>query len=72
MMQYWFKLSTKYPSETNNNIENSYLKLISFLVKNRTFYNIPIKMEIFCNKKNIGLKYFADIRFSMFLVKIDR
>ena len=72
MMQYGFKLSTKHPSETNNNFENSYLKSLSFLVKNKTYYNIPIKIKIFCNKNNIGLKYFADIRFGMFLVKIDR
>ena len=72
MMQYGFKLSTKHPSETNNNFENSYLKSISFLVKNKTFYNIPIKIKIFCNKNNIGLKYFVDIRFGMFLVKLDR
>ena len=72
MMQYGFKLSTKHPSETNNNFENSYLKSISFLVKNKTFYNIPIKIKIFCNKNNIGHKYFVDIRFGMFLVKIDR
>ena len=72
MMQYGFKLSTKHPSETNNNFENSYLKSISVLVKNKTFYNIPIKIKIFCNKNNIGLKYFADIRFGMFLVRIDR
>ena len=70
MVQYGFKLSTKHASETNNKFENSYLKSNSFLVKNITFYNIPIK--IFCNKNNIGLKYFADIRFGMFLVKIDR
>ena len=25
MMQYWIKLSTKHPSETNNNFENYYL-----------------------------------------------
>ena len=62
----------KHPPETNNNFEYSYLKSISFLVKNKTFYNIPIKIKIFCNKNNIGLKYFADIRFGMFLVKIDR
>ena len=72
MMQYGFKLSAKHPSETNDNFENSYLKSISFLVKNKTFYNIPIKIKIFCNTNNIGLKYFADIRFGMFLVKIDR
>ena len=31
------------------------------MVKNETFYN-----KIFCNQNNIGLKYFADIRFGMF------
>ena len=72
MMPYGFKLSAKHPPETNNNFEYSYLKSISFLVKNKTFYHIPIKIKIFCNKNNIGLKYFADIRFGMFLVKIDR
>ena len=30
MMQYGFKLSTKHPSETNNDFENSYLKSIIF------------------------------------------
>ena len=29
-------------------------------------------IEIFCNQNNIGHKYFAEIWFSMFLVKIDR
>ena len=72
IMQYGIKLSTKHPSETNNNFENSYLKSIIFLVKNRTFYNIPIKIEIFCNQNSIGLKYFADIWFGMFLVQIYR
>ena len=72
MMHYGFKLSTKHPSEINNNFENSYLKSISFLVKNKTFYNIPIKIKIFCKINKIGLKYFADIRFSMVLVKIVR
>ena len=72
MMQYGIKLSTKQPSETKNNFENSYLKSIIFSVKNRTFYNIPIKIEIFCNQNSIGLKYFADIRFGMFLVQIYR
>ena len=72
MMQYWLKLSTKYPPETNNYLKNSFLKSISILVKNITFYNIPIKIRIFCNKNNNGLKYFADIRFGMFLVKINR
>ena len=72
MMQYGIKLSTKHPSETKNNFENSYLKSIIFLVKNRTFYNIPIKIEIFCNQNSIGLKYFADIWFGMFLEKVYR
>ena len=30
MMQYGIKFSTNHPSETNNNFENSYLKLIIF------------------------------------------
>ena len=72
MMQCGIKLSTKHPSETKNNFENSYINSIIFSVKNRTFYNIPIKIEIFCNQNSIGLKYFADIRFGMFLVQIYR
>ena len=68
MMQYGVKLSTKHPSETNNNFENSYLNSIIFFSKNRTFYNIPIKIEIFCNQNSIGLIYFADIWFGMTLV----
>ena len=71
MMQYGIKLSTKHPSETKNNFQNSYLKSIIFSVKNRTFYNILINIEIFCNQNSIGLKYFADIWFGMFLVQID-
>ena len=55
MMQCGIELSTKDPSETNNNFENSYLKSIIFTVKNRTFYNIPIKIEIFCNQNSIAL-----------------
>ena len=66
MMQYGFELSKKHPPETNKHLKNSYLNLVSILVKNKTFYNIPIKIKIFCNKNNIGLKYFADIRFGMF------
>ena len=72
MMPYGIKLSTKHPSETNNNFENSYLKSVIFSVKSIPFYNIPIKIEILCNQKSIGLKYFAEIRFGMFLVQIDR
>ena len=72
MVQYGIKLSTKQPSETKNNFENSYLKSIIFPVKNRTFYNIPIKIEIFCNQNSLGLKYFADIWFGMFYVQVYR
>ena len=72
MMQYGIKLSTKHLSETNNNFENSYSKSVFFSVKRIIFYNIPIKIEIFCNQNSIGLKYFAEIWFSMFLVQIDR
>ena len=72
MMQYGIKLSTKQPSVTKNNFENSYLKSIIFSVKNRTFYNIPIEIEIFCNQNSIGLKYFADIWFGMFYVQVYR
>ena len=88
MMQYGIKLSIKHPSETKNNFENSYLKSIIFLVKNRTFYNITNKIEIFCilgqvwylivsipdlcNLTYFGLQYFADSWFGMFLVQIYR
>ena len=47
-------------------------KINHFLVKNRTFYNTPIKIEIFCNQNSIGLKYFADFWFGIFLVQIYR
>ena len=59
MMQYRIKLATKHPSETNNNFENSYFKSLIFLNKNQTFFNIPVKLKIFRNQNNIGLKYFA-------------
>ena len=72
MMQYGIKLSTKQPSETKTNFENSYLKSIIFSVKNRTFYNIPIKIDIFCNQNSLGLKFFADIWFGMFYVQVYR
>ena len=61
MMQKEIKLSTKHPSETKSSFENSFLKSTIFSVKYRTFYYIPIKIEIFCNQKSIGLKYIADI-----------
>ena len=66
------KLSTKHPSEIKNNFENSCYKAIIFSIKNRTFYNIQIKIEIFCNQNSNGLKYFADIWFGMCLVQIYR
>ena len=72
MMQYGIKLNSKHLSETKNNFENAYLKSIIFSVKNRTFYNIQIKIEIFCNQNSIGLKYFADIWVGLFLVQIYR
>ena len=72
MVQYGIKLSTKHPSETFNNFENSYLKSVIFSVKSITFCNIPIKIEIFCNQNSIGLKYYAEIWFDVFLVQIDR
>ena len=55
MRQYGIKLSKKHPSEANNNFENSYVKSTIILVKNKTFYNIPIKVKIFCNQNDIGL-----------------
>ena len=33
MVQYGIKLSTKHPSETKNNFQNSYLKSIFFSIK---------------------------------------
>ena len=72
MMPYGIKLSTKHPSETKNNFENSFLKSIIFKIKIKLFYNIPLKIEIFLNHNNIGVKCFADIRVGMFLVQIDR
>ena len=53
MTQNGFKLSTKQSSETNNNFENSNLKSITYLVKNKTFYNIHIKIDLFCNGNKI-------------------
>ena len=40
--------------------------------KIKTFYNIPRKIIMIFKQINIGLKYFADIRFGMFLVQIDK
>ena len=41
-------------------------------MKIKQFYIIPIKIKIFRIQNNIGVEYFADIRFGMFLVQIDR
>ena len=71
MMQNGIILSTKHPSDTNNNFENCYLKSIIILVKNKLFYNTPNEIKIFCYQNYIGVKYFADIRFGMILVQID-
>ena len=57
----WFNWAKSIHSETNNIFKNSYLKSIIFFGKNETFYN-----KISCNQNNIGLKYFAYIRFGMF------
>ena len=72
MVQYRIKLSQMHPSETNNSFKNSYLKSIIFSSKSITFYIIPIKIEIFCNQNSIGPKYFAEIRFGMFLAQLHR
>ena len=72
MMQYGIKLSTAHRSETNINFKKSYLKSTHFLNKNERFYNIPVKIKIFRYQNNTGLKCFADIRFGMFLVQINR
>ena len=69
MIQYGIKLSTEHRSETNNNFENSHFKSIIFLNKNSRFYLIPVKIKIFRNQNNTGLKYFADIRFGMCVQK---
>ena len=42
--------------QSDNNSENSYLKPIIYLEK-KLFYNISIKIKIFCDKINICLKY---------------
>ena len=72
MMQYGLNLAQIIPLKPITIFENSYLKSIIFLIKIKLFYNFPIKIKIFRNQNNIGVKYFADIRFGMFLVQIDR
>ena len=56
MMHCGIKLSTKHPSETNNNFEKSDLKSIIVLLKNKSFYKVLIKIKVFCYQNNNGLK----------------
>ena len=71
-MQYGNKLSTEHQSETNINFKKIVFKITHFLNKNKRFYNIPVKIKILRYQNNTGLKYFADIRFGMFVVEINR
>ena len=66
MMQYGFKLSTKYPPETNNHLKNSYLKSISILVKNIFFIIFQLRLRYFV------IKIILVINILPILVKIDR
>ena len=50
MMQYGIKLSTKQPSETKNNFENSYLKSIIFSVKIELFTIFQLRLRYFVIK----------------------
>ena len=70
MMQYGITLSTEHRSETNINFKKIVFKITHFLNKNKRVYNIPVKIKIFRYQNNTGLKYFADIRFGMFVVHI--
>ena len=73
IMQYWISLSIKHPSGTDNIFENIYLNSIIFLVKNIFFFTIfQLRLRYFVIKIIFGLKYFADSRFGMFLVQVDR
>ena len=66
IMQYGFKLSTKYPPETNNHLKNSYLKSISILVKNIFFIIFQLRLRYFV------IKIILVINILPILVKIDR
>ena len=56
------------------------IKFLKTLTQNQSFFGKKVKlftifqlrMRYFVVKKSIGLKYFADIRFGMLLVQIDR
>ena len=50
MVQYGFKMSTKHPSETNNNFEKPYLKSIIFLAKNIFFETFQLSLRCFVIK----------------------
>ena len=68
MMQYGFKLSTKHPPKTNNNFRINHL-----VIKDKTFYNIRIKIKMFCNKIILVLNILPILCSAcMFLVQIDR
>ena len=43
IVQYGIKLSTKHPSETNNNFENSHLKSIIFLYISFTIFQLRLR-----------------------------
>ena len=70
MMQYGIKLSTKHPYENINNFENCYLKSIIVLVKNKTLYNIPIKIKIFCIKIILALNILPILGLACFSSKL--
>ena len=65
MMQYGIKLSTKQPSETNNNFKKFLFKINHFF-KFIFFTIFQVRLRYIVSKNNIDLKYFADIRFGMF------
>ena len=72
MVQYGIKLSTKHPSEINNNLKLSYLKSILLKIKLDFFTIFQLRLRYFVMKKNVGPNYFANIRFVMFLAQLDR
>ena len=72
MIQYGIILSTMHPSEPNNKFDNSYLKSIIFKIKIKLLTIFQLRLRYFVIKKNIGVTYFADIRFGIVLVQIDR
>ena len=71
MMLYGIKLSTTYPSETNDNFVFLKVEINHCFVK-KTCLQYSNDVKIFCIQNNIGLNYFASIRFSIVLFPIDR